>query len=68
MDFIMPEEPEPTDESKYVAMLDNAMFIQQGGKERTEREFEALCRDSGFAGFRVAARAMKALGVMEFTK
>ncbi|KAK7848236.1 isoliquiritigenin 2'-o-methyltransferase, partial [Quercus suber] len=51
MDFILPEEPEASNASKYVSMLDNAMFIQPGGKERTEKEFEALSKAAGFSGF-----------------
>ncbi|XP_010057444.2 isoliquiritigenin 2'-O-methyltransferase [Eucalyptus grandis] len=68
MDFIMPDEPEDTMASRYVSLLDNAMLIQPGGKERTEKQFEYLCREAGFTGFKVAARAVSALGVIEFTK
>ncbi|XP_030468064.2 isoliquiritigenin 2'-O-methyltransferase-like isoform X1 [Syzygium oleosum] len=68
MDFIMPDEPEETMASKYVSMLDNAMLIQPGGKERTEKQFEYLCKGAGFTGFKVAARAVSALGVIEFNK
>ncbi|KAK3431535.1 hypothetical protein EUGRSUZ_E03339, partial [Eucalyptus grandis] len=39
MDFIMPDEPEDTMASRYVSLLDNAMLIQPGGKERTEKQF-----------------------------
>ena len=49
-------------------MLDNAMFIQPGGKERTEKEFEALSKASGFSGFKVICRAFTVLGVMELYK
>ena len=68
MDFIMPEVPEATNAAKYVSMLDNAMFIQPGGKERTEKEFEALCKASGFSGFQVICRAFSVMGVMELYK
>jgi hypothetical protein len=68
MDFIMPEVPEATNAAKYVSMLDNAMFIQPGGKERTEKEFEALCKASGFSGFQVICRAFAVMGVMELYK
>ncbi|XP_056164810.1 isoliquiritigenin 2'-O-methyltransferase-like [Syzygium oleosum] len=68
MDLIMPEEPEETMASRYVSLLDNAMLIQPGGKERTEKQFEYLCNGAGFTGFKVAARAVSVLGVMEFAK
>ncbi|KAF3945660.1 hypothetical protein CMV_027985, partial [Castanea mollissima] len=68
MDFILPEEPEASNASKYVSMLDNAMFIQPGGKERTEKEFEALSKAAGFSGFQVICRAFTVMGVMELYK
>ncbi|KAI4317435.1 hypothetical protein L6164_025302 [Bauhinia variegata] len=68
VEFIMPESPEPTDASKFVSILDNLMFITVGGKERTEKEWENLCKRSGFSKFQVACRAFSALGVMEFYK
>ncbi|XP_028760620.1 isoliquiritigenin 2'-O-methyltransferase-like [Neltuma alba] len=67
MEFIMPEENRATKEAKYVSILDNLMFLHDG-RERTEKEFESLCRNSGFSGFKVACRAFSALGVMEFCK
>ncbi|KAM4105989.1 hypothetical protein ACJW30_04G029600 [Castanea mollissima] len=68
MDLIMPEAPEASNAAKYVSMLDNAMFIQPGGKERTEKEFEALSKASGFSGFKIICRAFTVLGVMELYK
>ncbi|XP_075661613.1 caffeic acid 3-O-methyltransferase-like [Castanea sativa] len=68
MDLIMPESPEASNAAKYVSMLDNAMFIQPGGKERTEKEFEALSKASGFSGFKIICRAFTVLGVMELYK
>ncbi|XP_028781371.1 isoliquiritigenin 2'-O-methyltransferase-like [Neltuma alba] len=69
IDPIMPEIPNGSDEHKYVSVLDNLMFLQSGGKERTEKEFEALCKDSGFSSYRIAAHvAYAALGVIEFYK
>ncbi|KAK9997258.1 hypothetical protein SO802_021944 [Lithocarpus litseifolius] len=68
MDFILPEEPEASNASKYVSMLDNAMFIQPGGKERTEKEFEALSNAAGFSGFQVICRAFTVMGVIELYK
>ncbi|KAI4344890.1 hypothetical protein L6164_012072 [Bauhinia variegata] len=68
VEFVLPETPEATDASKLVSNLDNLMFITVGGKERTEKEFENLCKRSGFSKFQVACHAFSALGVMEFYK
>lgn len=67
-DMIMPEEPDSSDASKYVSIIDNTMFIQAGGKERTEKEFHKLCTHSGFSSFRVVSRALSVYGVTEFYK
>ncbi|KAI9116736.1 hypothetical protein K1719_012394 [Acacia pycnantha] len=67
VEFIMAEANWATEEAKYVSILDNLMFLQ-GGRERTEKEFESLCKISGFSSFKVACRAFSALGVMEFCK
>ncbi|KAK7270372.1 hypothetical protein RIF29_23459 [Crotalaria pallida] len=68
LEFMMPEEPEPTEESKLVSILDNLMFLSVGGRERTRKQYENLCKLSGFSRFQVACRAFSALGVMEFYK
>ncbi|KAI4320177.1 hypothetical protein MLD38_033683 [Melastoma candidum] len=68
IDFIMPEEPEESNTSKLVTLLDNRMLLQPGGKERTEKQFQGLCKGAGFSEFRVAARAISALGAIEFLK
>ncbi|WKA10991.1 hypothetical protein VitviT2T_028529 [Vitis vinifera] len=69
IDIIMPEAPEPSIGSQYVARLDNVMLLLHGGKERTAREFEALCKGSGFSDFRVACCVYSCLSaVMEFQK
>ncbi|KAI4346404.1 hypothetical protein L6164_007301 [Bauhinia variegata] len=68
LDMIMPEEPETSVASQYVSIIDNTMFIQAGGKERTEREFAKLCKDSGFSSYRVVSRALSVYGVIEFYK
>ncbi|KAI9116721.1 hypothetical protein K1719_012379 [Acacia pycnantha] len=67
VEFIMPEANMATEEAKYVSILDNLMFLHDG-RERTEKEFESLCKNSGFSSFKVACRAFSALGVMEFCK
>jgi hypothetical protein len=38
-----------------------------GGKERTEKEFEALAKGAGFQGFKIASCALN-MYVMEFLK
>ncbi|XP_028805806.1 isoliquiritigenin 2'-O-methyltransferase-like [Neltuma alba] len=68
MDLIMPEIPKASDGDKYVTILDNVMFLQAGGKERTEREFADLCKSAGFSGYQIAACVFSTLGVIEFYK
>ena len=63
----MPEAPESTMASKYVSLLDNAM-LNIDGKERTEKEFEALYKGSGFSSFQVVSCACTLWVVMEFHK
>ncbi|KAK7323372.1 hypothetical protein VNO77_26844 [Canavalia gladiata] len=67
VDIIMPEVIQSSNVDKYVSSMDNLMFIY-GGRERTEKEFENLCRASGFSNFQVACCAFSVLGVMEFYK
>ena len=69
IDIIMAEAPESSMGSQYVARLDNAMLLLVEGKERTAREFEALCKGSGFSDFRVVCCVHSWLSaVMEFHK
>ncbi|KAK4255959.1 hypothetical protein QN277_008883 [Acacia crassicarpa] len=69
IDLIMPEMPNETDSHKHAAIADNYMFLLAGGKERTEKEFEALGKAAGFSIYRVAARLFSSsLGVIEFYK
>ncbi|WVZ05470.1 hypothetical protein V8G54_018816 [Vigna mungo] len=67
-DFILPEDPEPTNEHKMISILDNIMFITPGGRERTEKEFDSLGKSSGFSRFEVVCRAFSTMAVMEFYK
>ncbi|KOM35771.1 hypothetical protein LR48_Vigan02g192100 [Vigna angularis] len=67
MEIIMPEEPEATEESQLFSCLDNLMFITAGGKERTLKQYENLCKLAGFSKFHVACDASWP-GVMEFYK
>ncbi|KAI4357029.1 hypothetical protein L6164_001004 [Bauhinia variegata] len=68
VDVIMPETIEPTVKAQLTSRFDNMMFLYAGGRERTEKEFEALCKQSGFSGFQVVCRAHSVLGVIEFHK
>nr|KYP39676.1 Isoliquiritigenin 2'-O-methyltransferase [Cajanus cajan] len=62
-DFILPEDPEPTNDYKVVSILDNIMFITPGGRERTEKQFESLGNRSGFSRFQVVCRAFSTMAV-----
>ncbi|KAI9119966.1 hypothetical protein K1719_008935 [Acacia pycnantha] len=74
IDVIMPEiirgNNNASDEGhKFAAILDTVMLMLAGGKERTEREFEALGKVAGFSSYRVAARLLSSvLGIFEFYK
>ncbi|RDX97876.1 hypothetical protein CR513_19299, partial [Mucuna pruriens] len=67
IEFIVPEASE-SNVSKLVSTLDNLMYMTSGGKERTEKEYEALCNLSGFSRFQLVCRAFSALGIIEFHK
>ncbi|KAL2347275.1 hypothetical protein Fmac_001275 [Flemingia macrophylla] len=69
LDLILPEVPDSSDKAKRTCLVDNHMFLSHGGKERTENEFENLCKSSGFSKFHVACNDIPgAVGVMEFYK
>jgi len=69
LDYIIPEIPDSSDASKHSTIVDNHMFLAHGGRERTEIEFENLCKSSGFSKFHVACNDISAtVGVMEFYK
>ena len=67
VELLMPEVIGTTAENKIVASLDNPMFLHDG-RERTEKEFESLCKLSGFSGFKLACRVFSVVGVIEFYK
>ncbi|KAF7836157.1 isoliquiritigenin 2'-O-methyltransferase-like [Senna tora] len=66
LDVIMGEEVEESEEAKLASTLDNLMFVY-GGRERSEKEFESLCKPSGFSGIKLACRAFHQ-GIVEFYK
>ncbi|QHO44245.1 Isoliquiritigenin 2'-O-methyltransferase [Arachis hypogaea] len=67
-EMIMPEEPDSSNASKLVSVVDNSMLLHAGGKERTEKEFGKLCKDSGFTTYQVVCRTLSVFGVIEFYK
>ncbi|XP_058086977.1 caffeic acid 3-O-methyltransferase-like [Magnolia sinica] len=65
---ILPVVPEPDPVARMVFGVDNIMLAHNpGGKERTEKEFEALAKGAGFASFKVLCCAYGSW-VMEFLK
>lgn len=69
LDYIIPEVPNPSNMSKHACAIDNLMFLVTTGKERTEEEFESLCKRAGFSKFHMACSDVSAMsGVMEFYK
>jgi len=68
LDMIMPEEPDSSEATKFLSIVDNVMLIQLEGKERTEQEIEKLCKKSGFSSFKIVSRVLSVHGVMEFYK
>ncbi|KAL9251045.1 Caffeic acid 3-O-methyltransferase-like protein [Drosera capensis] len=67
IDFVLPTEPDGSWADKHVTELDTIMLVTLGGQERTMKEFESLCKKSGFSGFEFICYA-HTTGVMEFHK
>ncbi|KAL2324736.1 hypothetical protein Fmac_023794 [Flemingia macrophylla] len=51
MEYILPEDPKPTKESRLISTLDNLMFNTVGGRERTQKQYKNLCKLSEFSNF-----------------
>ncbi|KAJ0101950.1 hypothetical protein Patl1_05556 [Pistacia atlantica] len=67
-EYILPEMPDPSLSSKVPIHVDCIMLAHNpGGKERTEQEFKALAKDSGFQEFQVVCSAFNT-HIMEFIK
>lgn len=65
---ILPAAPESSSAAQCVFQMDVIMLgHSSGGKERTEKEYEALAKGAGFQGFRVACCALN-MYVMGFLK
>ncbi|CAI0397630.1 unnamed protein product [Linum tenue] len=65
---ILPVAPDASLATKNVVHIDCIMLAHNpGGKERTQSEFESLCKGAGFKGFRVLCSAFNTY-VMEFLK
>ncbi|RWR86528.1 caffeic acid 3-O-methyltransferase 1 [Cinnamomum micranthum f. kanehirae] len=68
MEYILPSTPEATAAARSVFGLDvNMIKSCPGGKERQEKEFEALAKGAGFARFGASSNAYN-FRVMEFYK
>ncbi|CAI0453227.1 unnamed protein product [Linum tenue] len=67
-DAIFMKAPDSSLATKNVVHIDCIMLAHNpGGKERTQSEFESLCKGAGFKGFRVLCSAFNTY-VMEFLK
>ncbi|KAK7401317.1 hypothetical protein VNO78_12699 [Psophocarpus tetragonolobus] len=66
VETIMPEEIHSTEAAKVVVGSDNIML--DGGLEKTQKEFESLCKRSGFSDFQVVGCVLYGIGIMEFQK
>ena len=64
----MPEATVSSMASQYISRLDISMLSNLEGQERTEKEFEALGKESGFSNFQVVFCAYTLWAVMEFHK
>ncbi|KAF5743429.1 putative caffeic acid O-methyltransferase [Tripterygium wilfordii] len=65
---ILPEAPDSSLASKVTIHIDCIMLAHNpGGKERTQKEFEALAKGAGFQGFQVVCCAFNT-NIMEFLK
>ncbi|GJW90403.1 caffeic acid 3-O-methyltransferase [Tanacetum coccineum] len=49
-EFVLPEDPDSNGATQIVLNADMTMLVHQGGKERTEKEFEALANGAVFKG------------------
>nr|AAD29842.1 catechol O-methyltransferase [Thalictrum tuberosum] len=68
VESILPVYPETNLASNACFQLDNIMLAHNpGGKERTEKDFEALSAKAGFTGFKIVCGAFGSW-VMEFCK
>ncbi|KAF7820059.1 isoliquiritigenin 2'-O-methyltransferase-like [Senna tora] len=68
IDLITPEVPNSSTGSDHVSRLDNFMFFTPGGRERTLKDFQFLCKSSAFSSFHLASTFYSVYGVMEFHK
>nr|ACJ84475.1 unknown [Medicago truncatula] len=68
VELALPECPEPTNASRFASIIDNIMFINAGGKERTPKEYEIFAQRSGSSRLEVVCCAFSIIGVMEIYK
>ncbi|KAG1360878.1 caffeic acid 3-O-methyltransferase [Cocos nucifera] len=68
VECILPVAPEPVPSAQGVFHVDMIMLAHNpGGKERTEKEYQALAKGAGFTGFK-AQYCFSTAWVLEFTK
>ncbi|KAG5522798.1 hypothetical protein RHGRI_034818 [Rhododendron griersonianum] len=67
IELVKPEVPDSSIAAKYGIENDNNMLVHTGGRERTEKEFQALCMGSGFSNYQIICRACSVC-VIEFYK
>ncbi|KAK8502708.1 hypothetical protein V6N13_046828 [Hibiscus sabdariffa] len=65
---VIPEGPDANPSYRSVYQFDvNTLSMNEGAKERTEKEYESLAKEAGFSRFRVAC-CILGFSVMEFCK
>ncbi|KAJ0967138.1 hypothetical protein J5N97_024055 [Dioscorea zingiberensis] len=64
---LIPDTPEDTDSENNSFLVDLVMLTYCAGKERTEKEYECLAKQSGFSGFKVVC-GVYGYYLMEFYK
>ncbi|KAJ4974632.1 hypothetical protein NE237_007806 [Protea cynaroides] len=67
VESVVPEAPKSNLLVHNVLQMDLLMLAQPGGKERTEKEFEALAKGVGFAGLKIVCQVYS-YSVIEFYK
>lgn len=69
LEYVVPDEPEPTLAAQGAFELDLTMLVTFGsGKERTQREFSELAMEAGFSREFKATYIFANVWALEFTK
>ncbi|RWW14074.1 hypothetical protein GW17_00022187 [Ensete ventricosum] len=67
VEYILPSIPESSLNSQGAFGFDISIMVAQGGKERTQQEFETLAKETGFGGLKTNYVTLYTW-VLEFTK